>query len=749
MSLKADRLKISGRGHWNATDFLDDALVLAYREPDSILCPREPHPWEKPVLNDPETEIIRLAQVWDQNSLLGIHQVPIPENQKVKIFNCLKDPVEGIDRQIGDRRSRNAQEAVLEGPSRRLPCGTDLADLWCPPGFRFHIFCSDRKDFYHQMWASKSRMLSNTVGPSVDLSQLAHLSAYGVFMQQSSLKKYHREKHGDLLAGESWFSKQSNLRASIAFRSVLQGDHGGVEYATSAHETLLVRHGCFRNKTRLVSSRPLFQSAFCDGLVIDDYFAVNVLPCCQPPDSSVAHRFHTQAQQAYASQQLQGSPHKDVLGSDCAKIIGGVLNSSPQARSQGVATLASPLEKRLGLSWILLQVAHVCLLGGVVSSFLYRRPQMSILAKAFSLVTSAEVCEQHPKLVPLPRAVCDELVLVAVLLPLALSDLSAEFCPQIFATDSSKDKGAVVSSFVSPRVAEYLFKSCKTKGAYTKLEQPHEEALRWAMLSEPPGESPPKPSVDRPMAYRFDFVEIFAGSGKVTQYMALRGVVCGPPIDLSSSEEYNFEWDHLMRWLSHLISNQYICGFMIEPPCTTFSIMRRPPLRSRECPFGFDTSHQQTRVGTVLAQRGLQSLALGIRWKVAGLLETPFSSKLRYLPSWQAVEKSPCSSWCRTDSCRFGSPHLKSFRFLAVHVDLEPLRIRCQCQTRHLQVQGQYTKKSAVYTDALAERLAEVIHNAMVAISESRARDELIDVSGQESVFVNEVAIKSFPPSGN
>ena len=428
------------------------------------------------------------------------------------------------------------------------------------------------------------------------------------------------------------------------------------------------------------------------------------------------------------------------------------MNSSPQARSQGVATLASPLEKRLGLSWILLQVAqlshttdslHVCLLGGVVSSFLYRRPLMSLLSKAFSLVNSSEVCEQRPKLVPLPRAVCDELVLVAVLLPLALSDLSAEFAPQIFATDSSKDKGAVVSSLVSPRIAEYLFKSCKTKGAYTKLEQPHEEALRWAMLSEPPGEVLSRPSVDRPMAYRFDFIEIFAGSGKVTHYVALRGVVCGPPIDLSSSEEYNFEWDHLMRWLSHLISNQYICGFMIEPPCTTFSIMRRPPLRSRERPFGFDTSHEQTRVGTVLAQRGFQSLALGIRWKVAGLLETPFSSKLRYLPSWQSVEDAPCSSWCRTDSCRFGSPHLKSFRFLAVHVNLDPLRVRCQCQTRHLQVQGKYTKKSAVYTDALAERLAEVLHKAMIAISESRAQDELIDVKGQESVFVNEVAISS------
>ena len=54
-----------------------------------------------------------------------------------------------------------------------------------------------------------------------------------------------------------------------------------------------------------------------------------------------------------------------------------------------------------------------------------------------------------------------------------------------------------------------------------------------------------------------------------------------------------------------------------------------------------------------------------------------------------------------------------------------------------------FTKDSAIYTDALAERLAEVIHAASLTVLKSRARDELIDVSGQESIFVNEVAISS------
>ena len=287
------------------------------------------------------------------------------------------------------------------------------------------------------------------------------------------------------------------------------------------------------------------------------------------------HLFATHAVDAYASEALIGSPLKDVVDADHAKVIGGVLNSSPQARAQGVATLSTPIEKRLALSWILLQVSqlthttdslHVCPLGGVVSAFLYRRPLMSLLSKAFSLVNSSEVVESKPRLVSLPRTICDELVLTAILLPLAVTDLAADFHSEVFATDSSKDKGAVVSCQVNPRLSEILFKACKTKGAYTRLDQPHDDALRWACLSEPVADPSRRPSVDRPLPFRFDFVEIFAGSGKVTHYASLLGLVVSPPIDLSASPEYNLEWIHVMSWLSFLISNQCILSFMIEPP---------------------------------------------------------------------------------------------------------------------------------------------------------------------------------------
>ena len=36
-SLDAGRLKLSGLGHWDPVDYLDDALRMAYVEPDSLL----------------------------------------------------------------------------------------------------------------------------------------------------------------------------------------------------------------------------------------------------------------------------------------------------------------------------------------------------------------------------------------------------------------------------------------------------------------------------------------------------------------------------------------------------------------------------------------------------------------------------------------------------------------------------------------------------------------------------------------
>ena len=200
-------------------------------------------------------------------------------------------------------------------------------------------------------------------------------------------------------------------------------------------------------------------------------------------------------------------------------------------------------------------------------------------------------------------------------------------------------------------------------------------------------------------------------------------------------------WTHVMAWLSFVLAEGRAESFMVEPVCTTFSIMRRPALRDRHFPLGFQPWEEKTNMGNQLALRGLQCMHIGGRNYVPGIYEAPFSSKVRYLPSWRSLERRPGISQIRSDSCAFGSPHLKPFRFLGAHMEFKATDRRCSCKQegrKHIQIQGQLTKKSATYVPGLAAALADDLASAVI-----RKRLAVLDdgppADGLEDQLVNEV----------
>lgn len=123
------------------------------------------------------------------------------------------------------------------------------------------------------------------------------------------------------------------------------------------------------------------------------------------------------------------------------------------------------------------------------------------------------------------------------------------------------------------------------------------------------------------------------------------------------------------------------------------------------------------------------------------MLETPYSSLLKHLPFWKSAAALPCVQQTRVDSCRFGSPHLKSFRMLCAHVSPDRIARRCQCSGPHLQVQGRYTKGSATYTDQLAAAIAGDFH-AWSRRERERILEESVPSSkGLANIGVNDLAI--------
>ena len=348
------------------------------------------------------------------------------------------------------------------------------------------------------------------------------------------------------------------------------------------------------------------------------------------------------------------------------------------------------------------------------------------------------------KVIHLPRAVAQELVLLSVLMPLAISDLGASYMPTVFATDGSNEKGAICCTDSSVNVVAALWKSCRSKGSYTRLLSPAQRVLRlneaWEeddlLLRDQPGPS-------RPWAFEFDFIELFAGASKISGAVAARGITVGPPNDIAISPEYDLRWAHVMEWISFMISEKRLKAFMSSPPCTTFSIMRRPKLRDPSTPFGYDTTDKQTQLGNILGQRSGQAMRIAAVNGAAGIAETPYSSCLKYLPSWQSIRAMKEAEEVRCDSCRFGSIHLKPFRFLGVNVSLRRLASRCNCSGKHVKIEGAFTKSSATYVPDLVEALADSLVEAILEVRKRRSQECDLRVEGLENQLVNEVSLSS------
>lgn len=84
-----------------------------------------------------------------------------------------------------------------------------------------------------------------------------------------------------------------------------------------------------------------------------------------------------------------------------------------------------------------------------------------------------------------------------------------------------------------------LWKTERSKGAYSRLLSPSEVLLKKISDLEPAGVVSSDFAPSRPIAYHFDFIEIFAGASLITKYLTEQGFSCGPPVELSASDQYN------------------------------------------------------------------------------------------------------------------------------------------------------------------------------------------------------------------
>lgn len=250
-------------------------------------------------------------------------------------------------------------------------------------------------------------------------------------------------------------------------------------------------------------------------------------------------------------------------------------------------------------------------------------------------------------------------------------------------------------------------------------------------------------SPGKPLALRYDFLEICGGSGVVSDQMAMRGLVVGPIIDLTFSLQYDLAKARVIEWLLFMVQHKRVKSIALEPPCTTFSAAAYPPVRSYRLARGFNQRLPKVWIGNRLAFACLCILRAAAHAEVLALLETPRRSKMAWLREWKWLLGLENITETYTASCSFGSPFQKEFRFLLANMRGEFIRRPCARDHGHVRIQGTLTKGSAMYCPGLASALAEMFAKHLRVHGKFLAK-HYRKTDGLESIAVNE-ALKRLP----
>ena len=744
-SLDPSRLRLTGEGRWPLADFLDDELWLPYLEPLVLRHGLSIRGGDLPNFKlESSQKNLELALLWSTKGLLALFPDLPPGGATCRVFNCFKNAT--TDRQIGDRRMPNFGERSIQGPSKHLPGGYLLTSIHVPRGNTLYGSITDRKDFYHQARVSRQRAHSNVLAFSYPRSSFEGTEALAEFDALERRKgDSSRRAVGDKLKGGCHPASVSGGELYPGFASLYQGDHLGVEYALSAHQSLLCEADLLRPQNQVRGNSPFPFGPDYECLVIDDYVAMSVQPVSNGSLNSFASCALGAAKAVYERYSVLGSTEKDVDTSDCFKAIGTQFNASRAARSRGIVCVSSPPEKIASLIALSCRVAVLPVISRSLASrlagcwtsvLLHRRCLSCVLDRLYSLGVREE--GKGDEVLDLPRSVAQELLLCSSLAFVAATDVSVPYLERIYATDASLHKGAITSREVPVSVAKVAWLGGDKKGAYTRLDNPFAAALRARGLESEAEDGSdlfafaPSSGLD----FAFDFVEICGGSGVVSEHASRLGLVVCTPIELSDSPHFDLENPRLVEWICFMLQKGRFRSVMLEPPCTTFSAAAHPCVRSYRQPLGFDRLNPKTFLGNLLAFRCFAIMLCAYHAGRPNLLEQPLLSKMAWLSVWTFL-RSLGFSESQVASCQFGSIHKKPFRLLSWGLDAGFLSCKCKGGHQHVRIEGALTKPSSVYVPKLAEHFARAFLIALAGMNQKEKDGP--PVAGLESVLLNDL----------
>ena len=681
----AARVKWENAPSFDAEEFLDPITRAAFINPEILRLPNHMWPSSRPAkIHCSKDELLKLVELWD--SLGALHIIRASEkdfSEAVGLFCVPKD--EKHDRLIINPKTINSRMVSLSHSTKELAPGSMLSLLSLSEGMAFRFNADDLTDFYYTFKVSPQRAQRNALRCLFDAADLQHLKTF------------------DAGLGEGPFL--------VCLRSLAMGDSLAVEIAQQSHTRVLQSLcGSMLQHESLRYRHPVPRGEFVELLAIDDHVGIQKVTWDELKNRTPKRdtEVFNNAEVAYKKVGLIQHERKrkrnctagTILGADFDGVKGRVM--APRSRIS-ILCMISIMIARIGTcTRRLLSILTGCW----IHILLFRRTLFSIMDEVFH---QGDGCKMD-EIFPLSRKARNELQLLAALGPLAQSDIRATYAQEIFCTDASPTSGAVISATVGKEAIQEIWRHCEQRGYYTRLQSPASEILtekgiepESLKMFSPAGpcstSSFSQVSVPTPLSegILFDVVEVFRGSGNWSETHASHGLSVHDGFDITGSRLRYLDLadKSVLHELTALALRRVVGEWHMGVPCISFGTLRRPQVRSKRFPAGFDPEDEFTKYHNMLARRACFVMTIAILSGQYVSAEQPENSRMFLLHCYRTLVLLGCVISHFT-FCSYGTPFKKPSKWIHNKPWLIQLESKCSCpyKNRHFVIQGSFTKSS-------------------------------------------------------
>ena len=370
------------------------------------------------------------------------------------------------------------------------------------------------------------------------------------------------------------------------------------------------------------------------------------------------------------------------------------------------------------------------LLGCWIHILLFRRALFAVIDQLFKEGSG----KPQDEIFPLSRQARCELQMLAVLGPIAQSDIRVQHCPRMYCTDASPMGGAVIYADIGQNAAQEFWRHSGQRGFYTRLQSPVAEILaekgfepesnKKFITKDNPPQLSPAPGRALSEGIIFDCIEIFRGEGNWSEAHKSRGFRVHDGVDISGRRLRIMDLSDagVFHELKALALRRVCLDWHAGVPCPSFGTLRRPQVRSKTQPAGFDPSDPYTAYHNRLARRTAFLMTLVFMSGHFFSVEQPGSSRLFLLHCFRVLVSMGCviSHFC---FCSYGSPFQKASKWLHNKPWIVPLESKCTCGYRgnHFIVQGGSTAEAITDFESRCNPSSTKVYGRSPKVGESVA----------------------------